>query len=401
MSRAIKHGPSHASLLRDVSATNVSPARSKLDAIVVPAGRPASALQEVITLSANLGVPLVVLCSLQAQVEHVRQRVEDTFGARALVVDVSPGYQLPFRPQTSSGDFTKASADRSSDLSTKRNIGLLLGRMLGWKKILFVDDDISQFRRAHVEKLSGFLDFRPVASMVSRDFPDNSVVCHARRLAGFKQDVFVSGAALGVNLQDPKLSFFADIYNEDWFFFAKHAAERSLPKIGEVRQAKYRPFADTRRAAREEFGDLLAEGLYALFESTPGWSFKEQLAMVMRENYWQDFKDIRLDTIVETSKALETTQLNASPMDYLTMLDAQESLEEAKKWANLITPGLCVEFIAEWQQDEARWQKFLLDLPLARTANDALAVLDLPEGVSCGYGISTTYVDAQANLEPA
>jgi hypothetical protein len=397
MSRAIKHGQSHASLLRDVSATSVSPARSKLDAIVVPAGRPASALQEVMTLGADLGVPLVILCSLQAQAAQVKQRVESTLGARALVVDIRKGYQLPFQPFTSGGDFTEASPGRSSDLSTKRNIGLVLGRMLGWKKILFVDDDISQLRRAHVDKLSGCLDSRPVASMVSRYFPDNSVVCHARRLAGFKQDVFVSGAALGVNLQQPDLSFFADIYNEDWFFFAKHAAERSLPKIGEVRQAKYKPFADPQRAAREEFGDLLAEGLYALFESRTGLPFKDLLRSAQRNGYWESFKQIRLQTIAETSEALLNAQ--PSPMDYLDTLDAQDSLEVANERAESITPELCVDFIAEWQQDELRWQKYLLDLPRIRSIRDALAELGLPESEFAGYGMSPA--KRQADLEPA
>src|SRR5690242_15316445 len=127
MSRQLTHGPSHESLLRDVSAAATPVARSRLDAIVVPAARPASALQDVITLSATLSVPLVILCSRQAQVGQVVRRVERTFGARALVVDVPENYKLPYdaAPLTSGPEFKMASAGRSSDLSAKRNIGLL------------------------------------------------------------------------------------------------------------------------------------------------------------------------------------------------------------------------------------------------------------------------------------
>ena len=404
MSRQLTHGPSHESLLRDVSAAATPVARSRLDAIVVPAARPASALQDVITLSATLSVPLVILCSRQAQVGQVVRRVERTFGARALVVDVPENYKLPYdAPLTSGLDFKMASAGRSSDLSAKRNIGLLLGRMRGWNKILFVDDDISQFNPWDVERLSGTLDRNPVASMISRHFPDNSVVCHARRLAGFKQDVFVSGAALGVNLQQPGLSFFADVYNEDWFFFARHAAERSLPRIGEVRQAKYAPFADSGRADREEFGDLLAEGLYALFESTPNWTFKEQLAAASRKSLWREFIEVRLETIEETIAALSRAQLSANPVEYLRMLDAHESLRVAEKRASSISPDLCVDFIEKWQQDELWWEQVLWRYTGDLSDRDALAELGLQTWASCGYGVSATSargIEPQTNLQP-
>jgi len=39
--------------------------------------------------------------------------------------------------------------------------------------------------------------------------------------------------------------------------------------VGTARQQAYKPFADPNRAATEEFGDLLAEGLYALFDDGP------------------------------------------------------------------------------------------------------------------------------------
>ena len=145
MSRQIRHGQSHALLLNDVSTVHALPARNRLDAIVVPAARPSSSLRDAISLSAMLSVPMVVLCSRQAPVAQVAQRVEKTFGARALVVDVPEGYQLPDDPHLTSGsEFQEACAGRSSDLSLKRNLGLLLGRLRGWN--LFVDDDIRQFR---------------------------------------------------------------------------------------------------------------------------------------------------------------------------------------------------------------------------------------------------------------
>lgn len=367
---------------------SVPSTRSGLDAIVVPAAR--ASLQRVITLSAELSVPLVLLCSRQAKIEKVAERVEATFGARALLVEVGDNYKLPYDDhQTSDPEFRALSADRASDLSVKRNLGLLLARLRGWSKILFLDDDISRIRWQDIERLTGHLDHRPVAAMASRWFPDNSVVCHARRLAGYRQDVFVSGAVLGVNTQHPALSFFPDIYNEDWFFFARHAAGRSLTKIGEVRQDAYEPFADPERAAREELGDLLAEGLYALFESTPGRTFTEQLAAAGAV-HWQDFTESRRAMIDATRKKLEREQAAAGSVGSQTMDDALESLRHADKHLSRISPEKCVEFIDAWQDDESRWQKVMKDLPTTLGERDALAELKLTNWISCGDGSRRT-----------
>ena len=65
------------------------------------------------------------------------------------------------------------------------------------------------------------------------------------------------------------MPFFPEQYNEDWFFFSRLTARRDLAHVGYATQAPYDPFADPVRAQQEEFGDLLAEGLYALFENQP------------------------------------------------------------------------------------------------------------------------------------
>ncbi|WP_427886271.1 hypothetical protein ACQHIV_26950 [Kribbella sp. GL6] len=386
---------SHAGLLCDGSAPAAPAASSKLDAIVVPAARRASELQPVITLAADLRVPLVVLCSREALQDKVVERVKSTLYAEALVIQVPEGYRPPCPvPKTSAPKFREASANRSSDLSAKRNLGLLYGRLRGWNKILFVDDDIRSLKSGDVRRLTGYLDRYPVASMASREFPDNSVVCHARGKVG-PQDVFVSGAVLGVDLQSPELSFFADIYNEDWFFFARYAARRAIPKIGEVRQLAYEPFADPQRAAREEFGDLLAEGLYAAFESQPGLPFEEQLRLAMEPSYWDRFRGIRLKTIEDTLAAVRRAKASIDEKDFPRIV---RSLETAETWAHRSSSSLCVEFIKAWQEDEELWQKMLANLPSGQRKEDALSQLRLTNWVSCGYGLRT---ESQADLAAA
>lgn len=390
MRRQIKHGQSHASLLQDVSASSVPSSRSRLNAIVVPAARPAPGLQEVISLSASLSVPLVILCSREAQIDLVAKQVADTSDARALVIEVAEDYVLPDGAAQASAESAQAAcAGRSSDLSVKRNIGLLLGRLRGWDKILFIDDDIRGFLPADIERLAGCLDRHAVASMVSRHFPDNSVVCHARRLAGLRQDVFVGGSVLGVDLQQPELSFFPDIYNEDWFFFARQAAARDLPKIGEVQQMEYLPFADPQRAEDEEFGDLLAEGLYARFEATPDREFEDQLALAARASYWQRFTEIRLKMIGEIQGRLSHAQYGTG-VDHQTIEHAQESLRRAESQASRISADLCVDFLGRWKEDNVRWREILKSSTTGLSERDALTALGLTRWISCGHGIKST-----------
>ena len=77
------------------------------------------------------------------------------------------------------------------------------------QKVLFLDDDIGEQVRGRsvglpsetARRLAAELDARQVAGLTCHQFPDNSVVCHARRLAGYRQDTFVSGAGVGGELQ--------------------------------------------------------------------------------------------------------------------------------------------------------------------------------------------------------
>jgi hypothetical protein len=180
-------------------------------------------------LAARLGVLLVVLCSKQTRADQVVERVSTSPGARALVVEIPENWDHPkFPTQTSSQAFGRANANRASDLSAKRNIGLLLARLHGWNKIVFVDDDVTLSRTDNVTRLAGQLDRYQVAGMIVRDYPDNSVVCHARRDAGLPQDVFLTGAVLGVHCNNLPLSFFPDIYNEDWFLLVRRPAASSV-----------------------------------------------------------------------------------------------------------------------------------------------------------------------------
>jgi hypothetical protein len=365
---------SHARLLRDISQKPLPSRLRRPDAIIVPATRPASALDRVIAVAAELDTYLVVLCSLQADPNRVTDRLRRA-GARGLAVELGPGFRLPVGLRSMSGEFDAVNAKRTSDLSAKRNFGLLLARRCRWEKVVFIDDDIST-TAADVGRLVHQLNAHQVAGMACRQFPDNSVLCHARREAGFDQDVFVTGAVLGVNCAGETLPFFPDIYNEDWFFFGEAAARQTLTKVGEARQERYNPFADNVRAVHEEFGDLLAEGLYLLMENLgPTFSFR-QVTHLADAEFWDRFIRSRRRSLDEARTELDKRVGVPSFADLAGALESLDAADERYvELATPITPDRCVQFLDAWRHDDAAWRGFVKQPGGAVPAREAVALL--------------------------
>ena len=136
--------------------------------------------------------------------------------------------------------------------------------MLGWDRVFFLDDDIREVSFPDLRRTVSMLGQRyySVGMQVS-DFPDNSEVCHAHRETGQRQGVFVSGSVLAIDCTAP-VGFFPNVYNEDWLFSITTQSRAARLLRPAATQLPYDPFDDPRRAAGQEFGDVIAEGLYAL-----------------------------------------------------------------------------------------------------------------------------------------
>lgn len=374
--KKVRQKASHSRLLRSaVEPHTIRP--SHLDAIIVPATRPASSFAGLIDLSARLGVLLVVLCSRRTKVNHVAKHVAATPGAKALVVEVPVGYALPDTP-TWTSTFDLANGGRASDLSLKRNLGLLLARLNGWTKVVFLDDDITLRDTSTLHRMARQLDNHQIAGMICRDYPDNSVVCHARRVAGLRQDNFVSGSALGVHCGDLPLPFFPDIYNEDWFFFSKAVVRHELLSIGDTTQSRYYPFADPDRARHEEFGDLLAEGLYALIEDVDDRHLPyDRMLACADAKYWSAFIGARKESLQATRRRLEG--FGAHTSGSLEPDAALRSLDAAEEQLGTINPGLCTDYLEAWQSDLQGWEATCMKANDTGSVREAMArFVELP-----------------------
>lgn len=356
----VEHHTSHRQLLRTIGSGSSRPP----DAIVVSAARPARYLRAATELSSELGCTLIALCSHQAKADEVAEVVAEQPNVRWMAIDLPDDYRHPLLNfETSAVGDVKVR--RLGDLSVKRNVGLLLGWLARWSSIMFLDDDISGIDPAVVREAAGALKGGlAMVGLIVHDYPDNSVVCHANRLATRKQDVFVSGSALLVRC-DRQGSFFPEVYNEDWLFFFDCVRAGAMAAHGTARQLRYDPFADPGRAVGEEFGDVLAEGLLGLLHgATP-------LQAATEYGYWGHFLRSRHNFIKRVSSAL--THLDAGERSRAAL----RSLQAAQKRRKEISASYIANYVTTWRRDRRAWIRRLSALDRPGDLESALRVLEL------------------------
>jgi len=354
------HHGSHNQLIDEVP----PPAKGRLDAIIVPTIHDADTLRDSLQLASDLRRPLVALCSRQAQARELIA-LSYRYGTDVLAIDLhEASARMPaFRADDALGESEFASA---SDLSLKRNLGLLISRGAGWERVLFLDDDIIGVVREEIEGAAAVLDsgrYRAVG-LLNEGFPDNSVVCHANREMGGRQDSFIGGGAMIVDPLATR-SFFPNIYNEDWFFLLGDNWPFRAARSGRMTQRRFDPFANPRRAEDEELGDTLAEGLFCLLDDgeRPQWGDKA---------CWADFL-FRRRCFLECLLA----EVDAADMDGGRRTQMTNSLKAARGASAFITPYLCNAFLQGWRSDLRTWDIFLEGFPTTGGTGKALAELGL------------------------
>jgi hypothetical protein len=363
----IRQHDTHSDLAKQCETGSLLADAVGLDAIIVPGTRPAAYLDHAVTLARAAKCSLVILCSHYLHGCDVKEYLDERSFSEAIVIDLPPAYShrlFDFRGLLAFKDqLPPACGYHVTDLSMKRNIGLALAKMLGWKRIFFLDDDIRDIAYPDLQRTVDMLSSFSAAGMWVTEFPDNSIVCHANRITDGSQDVFVSGAALAVDCESD-IGFFPDIYNEDWLFFFDAASEGKLGNSHlKATQLYYYPFANADRAAWQEFGDVLAEGLYALLHLGMNTAHATSV-------YWSFFLEARRGFLEATySRALD------SPLDIRHEITA--SLQSALKCLTGIDSDLLVRYVEAWRQDLKDWKSRWAEIRVVSSVDEALAELGL------------------------
>lgn len=345
------HHGTHRQLLQNAHWLARYPA--DLDAIIVPTARKAAILRPVMDLAAKLKCPLLLLCSRWSRLPEVDE-VARGREAEIIAIDANSvaGTLVPtLGTNQLLATVERGLFERRTDTSLKRNLGRLLAQLAGWRRIAFLDDDIT-VESDDLRQAAGLTDtYAGVGLFVDGhagddDFPDNSVVCHAFRLAGGNQDTFIGGGALVLRVSE-KASYFPNIYNEDWFFLLAEDDLQEVTATGHAKQHPFDPFRDGRRARSEELGDCLAEGIYSLLDD--GGSIDDA-----DERFWAGFLARRQKFIAQV---IELVNRNiADPAKRARMVTALKAAEGRR---TRITPELCAEFVRRWQSDRELWRRHI------------------------------------------
>ncbi|HEV2782304.1 MAG TPA: hypothetical protein VGX25_23175 [Actinophytocola sp.] len=311
----------------------------------MPTARQAAGMKTAIDLAGQLGCTLVAMCSKWSKPEEVA-RLARGAGIKLATIETDrlPDGLLPKFETTAL--LAGTIFERRTDTSLKRNLGLLVARLVNWNRIVFLDDDIFISDPDDLRAAVGLLDTHATVGMWIDGMPDNSVVCHAYRGVGGPQDTFIGGGALAVG-SAAMTSFFPNIYNEDWFFLLDDVRMRPTAITGYAKQGPYDPFANDQRARSEEFGDLLAEGVYWLLDH--GRRVQDANAA-----FWKYYLGIRRQFIADVIDRAQ--RLDKSPKEKSRMIAA---LKAASGRCQRIDPELCVEYLRAWRTDRTRWRRHL------------------------------------------
>ena len=358
-------------------------------AVVVPTARGASETRSGLRFAAHIAAkvqaPLVVLASKDAatseSLDKMREQIEECPPGDALVIRVSdsPTSLTAFdvdslRISTENRRGASAPGGRVdvNDVGRKRNLAVLLARTMSWSSLLLLDDDVfvdedgqGRARPRH----SRTLDVKELHAAVGavsqgacaavgwtlRDFDDNSVLFRIRREMGRKQSQFIGGGALLLGVADDT-PFFPSIYNEDWLFLLAllrgNWSEAPWMEGGDIHQDAYQAYTPT-RAAAEELGDLLGEGLLALVER------RRPRLSTGDHDHWRRAILNRAALAQSLLKKVEGSQ-HPHRSEMLEALKATRSVQgrlvsDAARWAARIT-----NYVTTWEADLGSWRERLV-----------------------------------------
>ncbi len=146
-------------------------------------------------------------------------------------------------------------------LGYNRNYAIICGLLLGSSKMILMDDDVIVDHEL-LDTVFRSLSCYPFVGVEITLMPDHSVVGHLYRIAGKLLPQYVSGTLLGINL-NRVTHYFLNIYNEDWIWLFLENNGEMVPKVGSVKQLKYKPFEEWEsKIVFQEFGEIVWDGLY-------------------------------------------------------------------------------------------------------------------------------------------
>ncbi|WP_146173815.1 hypothetical protein [Saccharothrix carnea] len=328
----------------------------------MPSARGANAIRRATVTARAAGSHLVVLASGQTRTRDVEVllagsgRAPDDF----LVLNVA---DLRLFAELGLRTSAHPLAAQVGDLAEKRNVGLVVARLMGWRNVLFLDDDVWSIPRADLVRAAALLSGadrggvgRRLVGWAVDGFRDLSAVGHARSHGTDHAVSFIGGGAMALAC-DPPPPFFPPLYNEDLVLGLEllRGDPGGVRLVGRVGQDDYDPFGDLSRAAGQEFGEVLVEGL----------ARRSRTDVATRPEFWQPVLVERRTMLRGLADRMARRGVRGGADVARTALATH-----GEDW-----PKLLAGFVADWNHDLPVWRAFLLGLPTVDGFDRVAAVL--------------------------
>lgn len=180
--------------------------------------------------------------------------------------------------------------DETWNLGIARNFALDNSTLLGYEKILFVDDDISGFDARKIEEGFSALTEHNFVSCILKGFEDDSILGHIAKQVGVIDDgpKMLSGGFLFLSPTSISHRFY-NIYNEDWILqLLEKDKEQIILPYSVLHDAEQNVNWTLDQAIFQEFGEIVVEGL-----------LENVNALSMNYSFWESMLELRIQFIEE------------------------------------------------------------------------------------------------------
>lgn len=151
------------------------------------------------------------------------------------------------------------------DIPLKRSFALYDARKKNKNNILLLDDDILINKGNLITGISGLEHNNAIIGFHVVDYPDVSTLDHFERIVlGMQNTISMTGSCMFINV-NKVVGDFANIYNEDLFFFLQQHDNSKIVSGGIIQQKAYDPNNSMYRISHEQFGDLIYEAIKKRF----------------------------------------------------------------------------------------------------------------------------------------
>src|SRR6267143_937110 len=247
-----------------------------------------------------------------------------------------------------------------------RNYALLLSEVIGFQKVLFVDDDVSVKDPKLLQAAFRILEHVDFVGARIGGLADQSIIGHiGLRQSDPELSEFVSGGFMGLRLGSV-MEPFLNYYNEDWIWVLMHReASYAMTPAKVVHQTYHSLLRNgSNRAIRQEMGEMLLEGVW---NAAPSRNF----SLLTNEKAWIQVIADRVLWIEDIAKKCRQQQ------DRIGIAIATALLRHV----STISPSLLTAIFEQYFAVLPEWRRIL----------KAASRLAIPQKMKQSIGLETTF----------